>query len=79
MYQQVTIKGFGTDFNLEEMKNCGGKKRLKRGHQTTHLIPLKASAQSLKWLCEKKKKNLKKNPGVGVCNYLEVMFEFFFV
>uniref|UniRef100_A0A3B4TUF2 Carbohydrate sulfotransferase n=1 Tax=Seriola dumerili TaxID=41447 RepID=A0A3B4TUF2_SERDU len=38
VHHQVMIKGFGIDFNLEEMKNCR-KKRLKRGHQTIHLIP----------------------------------------
>lgn len=29
VYQQVTIKGFGTDFNLEEMKTVREKKNLK--------------------------------------------------
>lgn len=57
VHQQVTIKGFGTDFNLVEMKTVREKKKkLKRVHQTTHLIPLKASAQSRKWLYGKKKK-----------------------
>lgn len=37
------------------MKNSV-EKRLKRGHQTTRLIPSIASAQSLKWLCVKKEK-----------------------
>lgn len=49
-YQQVTIKGFGTGFNLEKEIKTVRKKKLKRVHQTSHLIPLplKASAQSRK-------------------------------